>query len=67
MVFQRLISLSKDETTAFVRSRRGNTYNANITENVPTERARTALERGWEVDANIRFYDKRRMHCRIPK
>ena len=58
MVFQTLISLNKDETEAMVRSRKGITYSVPLSENVTTARAKPALERGWPVDACVRWYGK---------
>ena len=58
MVFQRLIRINEDETTAEVRSRRGITYSVPLSENVTTSRAKPALERGWPVDACVRWYGK---------
>ena len=57
MVYQTLINFNKDETKANVRNRRGITYPVDIKENIPTTRAVAALERGWSVDALVRFYD----------
>jgi hypothetical protein len=58
MVFQKLIKFNKDETTAEVRNRKGITYTVPLSEDVSTSRAKPALERGWTVDACVRWYGK---------